>query len=173
MDERVQEFLTKKRSEKQIALEKKKQEERLKVMEPLGLFDKVYSPDNRFNEEYPFGDYDSSTNTSKAYKKVPIDVTDEEFEEIKSFNSNNEEQRKPNLIATIFTAIAWIIYIFGFIAGVALGTTEVTTGYYYTTTETVFSFAVAFTYWSVSFVSGTMFLGFAEIIKLLNDIKNK
>ena len=84
-----------------------------------------------------------------------------------------EKTTENNPIATALTVIAWIVFIGGFIAGIALGTVEVERGYYYTYTDTEFSFAVAFVYWCVSLISGTMFLGFAEIIKLLDVIKKK
>lgn len=32
---------------------------------------------------------------------------------------------------------------------------------------------MAMKYWLAAFISGTVFLGFAEIIKLLEEIKNK
>lgn len=66
--------------------------------------------------------------------------------------------------------IAWIVYVAGFIVGIVQGNVEVQ-GTFNNRTE--FSFVITLTYWSIALISGTMFLGFAEIIKLLNKIKNK
>ena len=114
----------------------------------------------------------SENSKNRWYRKEVISISDEEFEEIKKY-SKKEETTENNPIATALTFIAWILFIVGFIAGIALGTIEVEKGYYYTYTDTEFSFAIAFTYWCAAFISGTMFLGFAEIIKLLDAIKRK
>lgn len=82
-------------------------------------------------------------------------------------------EEKVNPVATALTIIAWVIFIVGFVAGIVLGNEEVVHGTYHTYTTTEFSFAVALIYWCVSLVSGTTFLGFAEIIKLLDAIKKK
>ncbi|MBQ7953221.1 MAG: hypothetical protein IJ332_00550 [Clostridia bacterium] len=110
--------------------------------------------------------------TNKYYKKVPVEITDEEYQEVKKY-SKQDDTLEINPIATALTCIAWVVFIGGFIAGIALGNVEVVKGSYYTYTDTEFSFAIAFTYWCVALISGTMFLGFAEIIKLLNSIKKK
>ena len=138
----------------------------------MGLYEKVYSPDNSYNEEYYLSDWDSAKSINRYYKRVPIVITDEEYLEVCKY-SKKEEPPVNNPIFTALTAIAWIIFIGGFIAGIALGTVEVERGYHYTYTDTEFSFAIAVVYWGISLISGTMFLGFAEIIKLLETIKNK
>ena len=77
-----------------------------------------------------------------------------------------------NSIAKILSTIGWFIYIGGAIAGIVIGNVEVpytfTSGSY-----TEFSFALAFTYWAISFVSGTVFIGFSEIIHLLQKLVDK
>ena len=168
MNEKLKEFLDAKKEAEQ----KKYEEEKQKTLIELGLFEKVYSPDNNYSEEFSSCEWDSANSTNKYYKKVTVEITDEEYQEVKKY-SKKEETTENNPIATALTVIAWIVFIGGFIAGIALGTVEVERGYYYTYTDTEFSFAIAFGYWCVSLISGTMFLGFAEIIKLLNDIKRK
>ncbi len=75
-----------------------------------------------------------------------------------------------NPIASALKIIAIIIFFLGFIAGFVLGRQVVKSSVF---NRADFSFAIAFIYWAVSFISGMMFLGFAEIIQLLQDIKNK
>ena len=75
-----------------------------------------------------------------------------------------------NPIVIIFKIIAIITFVLGFFGGLIFGNQPVISLY---SSRTEFSFAVALTYWAVSFISGLMFLGFAEIIQLLQDIKNK
>ncbi len=166
MDERVKEFLEKKQQEAETRKEKKK----AKTLISLGLYEKVYSPDGNYSIEYHLSEWDKKGQKSKYYKKVPIAVSEKEFEEIRKFS--NEKVAETNPVVIGLTVIAWIIFIGGFIAGIALGTTEVTKGFYYTYTDTEFSFATAITYWAISLISGMMMLGFAEVVKSLNDIKN-
>ena len=76
-------------------------------------------------------------------------------------------------IKKVANPIKWVgylsnIFIIGAILGFAMGYTKnILEDTYY------FSFAVAVAWWGVSFIGGMFMLGFAEIIKLLNAIKNK
>ena len=171
MNDKLKEFLDVKKADEKNRYEEEKRE----TLIDLGLFEKVYSPDNSYNEEFSWVEWDGSS-TNKYYKKVPVEITDEEYQEVKKYlrqEKTKKETTYNNPIATALTVIAWVLFIGGFIAGIALGTVEVERGYYYTYTDTEFSFAIAFVYWCVSLISGTMFLGFAEIIKLLDAIKRK
>ena len=136
-----------------------------------GLYEKEYSEKNEYSYEYPDSEWDEEHNKQKYFKKVPIQLTDEECEKFKKiyYSSALKPTKPTNPIASALSIIAVLIYIGGFIAGICFANVEV--GTYYTHKE--FSFAIALIYWAVSLVSGTMFLGFAEIIKLLHDIKNK
>ena len=165
MNEKLKAFL----DTKKAAETKKYEEEKQKTLIDLGLFEKVYSPGNKYSEEFCFSDWDSDTQQSKYYKKVPIEITEEEYQEVKK-HLKKEDATENNPIAKALTIIAWVIFIAGFIAGIVFGNVEVE-GYYRSYSE--FSFALAFIYWCVSFISGMMFLGFAEIIKLLDAIKKK
>ncbi len=62
-----------------------------------------------------------------------------------------------NPISVALTVIACLIYIGGFIAGLAIGE------------DPEYIFAI----WAVTGISGTMMLSFAEIIKLLHNINKK
>lgn len=77
-----------------------------------------------------------------------------------------------NGIGQALKVFAWATIIVGFFLGLALANVEVPQVSYfgrtYTTTE--FSWTIALTYWSVAFVSGLVFLGFSEIIMLLQKI---
>lgn len=111
--------------------------------------------------------YDQSI--GRYYQDIPIELTDEEYEEFKKYSAQTEEKPAKNYVATALTVCAWIIFIAGFIAGIALGFVPVE-GYY---SRVEFSFGTALMYWGVSFVSGVLLLGFSEIIKLLTAIKDK
>ncbi len=171
MHQLVEKFLADKKAE----YANKKAEFRKETLLDLGLYEKEYSPDNTFSSDYPYSEWDNESASSKYFNKIPVEVTDEEYAEITKYSSNayKEYANANNPVATVLIAIACIIYLGGFIAGIALGTVEVTKGYYYTYTDTEFSFAIALTYWFVTLVSGTVLLGFAEIIKLLETIKRK
>ena len=80
-----------------------------------------------------------------------------------------EKNSSNNTIGSILRVIAWITYVGGFIAGLVLGNVEVPY-IYISGTHTEFSFTVALIYWVSAFISGTIFLGFAEIISLLQKL---
>jgi len=151
-------------------------ENRDKHLIQLGLNEKVYSPDGLYSPEYHLIDYTASgENRDKHYKTAPIEVTDEEYEQILKAEKNKKIniQSTSNSVASALTFIAVLTYIGGFILGIVLGNREVTEGIYYTYTTTEFVFSYAITWWIAALVSGTMILGFAEIIKLLDKISNK
>lgn len=75
-----------------------------------------------------------------------------------------------NKTAAVIRAIGWITMICGFIGGIILSYQTVEVGYYYTYEKEVFVWTTAILYWSASLVSGIVFLGFAEIITLLQKI---
>ena len=168
MNEKLKEFLVAKKE----AEKKKNEEEKQKTLIDLGLYEKIYSPNNSYSEEFDSFEWDSASETNKYYKKVAIEISDEEYQEVKDY-SKNEETFEVNPVAKALMGIAWMIFICGLIAGIAFANVEVVKGTYYQYTDTEFSFAIAFTYWCVAFISGTIFLGFAEIIKLLDAIKKK
>lgn len=177
MNEVVKQYLDK----KQAAIVEEKKRLRDEYLIENGLFNKEYiAPGYKVPDDAEY-EWDAKSGTSNYYKKVAIEVTDEEFEEIKkTVDEYNEVQGTSyteaprNNVATALKVIAWLVYIGGFIAGIALAfVDESVEGLYRTYLKTVFSFSNAFSYWCIAFGCGTLFLGLSEIINLLNDIKNK
>ena len=154
----VDEYLKQKRTEKFTEEYIKK----AKLLINEGLYHVVYSPDNVQSSEYPFEEYDATSGSMKHYKKVPMNVTNDEFEQIKKYSTIDETPK--NAISITLTVIAYIIFISGFIYGIYIGSE------YYVDE---FSFSLAFISWIITLISGMTFLGFAEFIKLLEAIKNK
>ena len=150
MNEKIQAFLDAKKQE-ELA---KKQAEKDKLLIDLGLSEKEYLPSGNLSDEYP--EYDRETKS--YYKLKAIAVTEEEFEKIKKYAGKKEDNVSSNGIATILTVIAWITYAAGFMAGLALF--EMLEWY-------------ILLIWLAAFLSGTVYLGFAEIIKLLTQIRDK
>lgn len=167
MNKIVQEFIDKKKAE----IENNKNKEKRKLLMDLGICEKEYSQSSAWSEEYPDYEYDQETKEGRYFKKIPINVTDEEYEEILKYckqSDNTTPVNKENKVAKVLTGIAYAIFIIGAILGFAMGYTKnIPEDTYY------FSFAVAVAWWCVSFIGGMFMLGFAEIIKLLNAIKNK
>jgi len=173
LNERVKEYLERKEQERIFAINKdaieRQQDKRLHLLR-LGLCEKVYSEDG-VSSEYPEWDHEAG----KAYRKVAVDVSDEEYSAICSFERDEtvDDQNK-NPIAKVLVVIAWVTIIGGFIAGLVLASQEVVvSGVFYNWTETIFNWSTAITYWAASLISGVMFLGFAQIIKLLHSLVNK
>ena len=147
MHEMVESFLKQKKSEETVR--------KNKHLIDLGLYEKVYSNSTTYSDEFPYPEEDEKGAIINYYKKVAIDITDEEYAEIKKHSFTYSSQK--NGVAVALTVIAWVLYIVGFAGGIILAG-EAT---------------AALTYWFGALISGTTFLGFAEIVKLLNDIKNK
>lgn len=167
MNKIVQEFIDKKKAE----IENNKNKEKRKLLMDLGICEKEYSQSSAWSEEYPDYEYDQETKECRYFKKIPINVTDEEYEEILKYckqSDNTTPVNKENKVAKVLTGIAYAIFIIGAILGFVMGYTKDILDDTYS-----FSFAIAIAWWGVSFIGGMFMLGFAEIIKLLNAIKNK
>ncbi|MBO5007999.1 MAG: APC family permease [Clostridia bacterium] len=149
----------------------KNQKEKNELLMSLNLYEKVYAPDDCHSEEYSYSEWDSATSKNKFYKPVPIDITDEEYKELLKHVSKKEDKTE-NSIAIALKVIAWTIFIVGAIAGFAFGNAKIPDTYDIYA-GSAFSLTIAFTYWSIALVSGTIFLAFSEIINLLEKIKNK
>lgn len=79
-------------------------------------------------------------------------------EELTDFKPSKEG----NFVGNIIEKIAYAIFIVGFIVGILYGQ-----GKY------EFAWSVAFIWWISGFISGIGFLGFAEVIQLLDKINHK
>ena len=150
-------------------------EERAAKLIEWGYYTKEYSPDNKLSDEYPFAEYVGMIPTS--FKKVPFDMTDEEFEKLVTDitkrdkeEANNKIKIKglndSNKIATIFQALGYVMFLAAFILGFALG--RDTSGW-----RDKLSFPLMLAYWGGGFVTGMFMLAIAEVITLLETIKNK
>lgn len=167
MNEKVQEYLAQQRAYE----EEKKNLEKEQTLISLGLYEKVYSDNDSYTDEFPMSEYDQATNSSRFYRYGAVPVTDEEYAEILKYKELHEKEiadnsDKKNPVASIFTGIGCAIFVIGFFLGIFLG--QGVHSYH-----SDFSFTVALIYWGISFISGMLMIGIAEIIKLLNDIKNK
>ena len=171
MNEKVEKYL----KEKNCELQKFKNK---KLIE-LGLSEKIYSDNDYISDEFPHLDRNLNKELDKprAYKIVGCDVSDDEFKEIirvvdeinyykkieeekkaNQVNINIETSTDENNIAKVLRFISVAIYIVGAIAGIYLGNLS-------------FDFwTTALTVWISSFISGTVFLGFREVISLLQKI---
>lgn len=161
MHEKVEAYLNKMRKQQ----DEKEQKEREKILYKAGLFERKFlSKDELKNNKEPvYYFFDEAKGENKPYVLQYCAVTDEEFKEIKEYAAeSNVKAAKSNSIAVLFKVIAWLTYIFGFIAGFVLADV----GY-------EFVFSAALLYWAGTFVSGTVFLGFAEIIDLLHKLNSK
>ena len=155
MHELLKNYISKKEVQKKETYEKEKRN----LLISQGLYEKIYSDEPGYSQEFPNQEWDPATNDHKYYKMVPIEITEEEYEIIKEY-SNTTSPVKRNAAAIILFSIAGAIFGLGFFAGIIIGTE-------------VEDFLITLIYWIGSFAIGMMLIGFAEIIRLLNEIKNK
>ena len=159
MNLKAQEYIDKKLED----INKKKNNEMEKFLIREGLYEKVYPEENKYSLEYSYTETDPVTQETKYYKKVAIEVTDEEYVEIKrAYEMAKEEKPKQeeDSISVLLKVVGVILYMAGAFAGLIVGSENE-------------SFMIGLLYFIVAFVSGTSFLGFARIIELLTEIKNK
>ena len=105
MNEKLKAFLDKKREEEAIRLAKEAEAEKANrnaVLIELGLFEKEYAPSEQpyATEEYGCFEYDAENQKNLYYKKVPIEISDEEFNEIKGYSllASGMSRRAPESI---------------------------------------------------------------------------
>lgn len=144
-----------------------------KILISEGYYTKVYSPDNRKSEFYPETEWNSVSGIPKYYKKVPVNVTDEEFKIIEEHYESSDKDSASNPVAKALQIIAYSVYVLGVIMGFVIGNYELSFELINPYYENDFSLLVALVCWIVFFVVGTTFLGFSEVIRLLQDIKTK
>lgn len=174
MNQKAQKYITSKKKE----LQKIKVSEKESFLIEQGLCEKVFAPNpERFginHTEYPYGERNEQDGSTVYYKLTPIDLTDEEFEQVYSAfkavddelnKEDNQDTSKPtNGMAVFMTIVAVTIYIVGLVAGIVIGKNF--GGYW-------FSWTSASICWFAGFVYGSLFLGVSEIIKLLNKNINQ
>lgn len=182
----MSEIIEKYIQQKEAELAAKHQAKRNEHLIALGLYEKEYAPDkvdsegnvtNLPSKEYPF--YDPEV--KKAYRRVAPTVSDEEYKRICELEEALKketvivpvkEHEIDNAIAKSLSAVGWFFIIGGIIAGFIAGIkTETVVSYFSKNAD--FQWTVAITYWVVSFVSGILMLGVAEIINLLERINAK
>ena len=112
--------------------------------------------------EYPFTEWDNTTAMTKYYKKTPLEVTNEEFEEIRKYSSILPIKHKSKT-ASALVICAFVVYILGLISGIVLGDTI--------THE--FSWGLAICIWMTAFINGTLLMAISEIITALDELKRK
>ena len=156
MNSIAQEYINKQR---EIA-QKEKLEERSEFLEDIGLYERIYSDNTKYTDEFPIKDTDEeSEHFGKYYKKIPISLTDEEYEEVlKAYKLNNEVKTSEDSVAQALRMIAIFIYVIGGLLSILSFSAD---------------FFAGMTASISVIISGTSFLGFSRIINLLNNIKNK
>ena len=157
MNEKLQAYIEKKKAENRAQFESLRDSRLIAA----GLFEKRFSPTNKADDpEYPHVHWNKEEQRASYYKKVPIAVTDEEYQQFLEVTPEKpvEESTGANGVASALRGIAITLYILAGLTGLIL----------------LFINALAGIALMLSgFVSGTLFLGFAEIIKLLQKLCDK
>lgn len=167
MDPRVQCYLEKQEAE----IAKQEKEKKDAILIKVGLYEKEYSADGKFTPEYHYEERDAKTKRKRYFKIVPIGVSDEEYRRICAVSvikpeSDETKVDTENAISSFMKGVAIFIFILGFFGGLILGVES--SGYRF-----AFNFSNVLIVWVVSFISGIIFWGFAEIIRLLDKISQK
>ena len=155
MDKRVQNFLT---QQKNLKMENEKRE-REKLLISLGLYEKEYTI-SRFTEtgmcEF---ERDPISGQERYFKKVAINISDEEFAQIKEAAEMSPVVKKEECTtAKMLANLAWISAVVGVIVGLALAD------------ESPWLLAVCAV---TGITSGVWYFAAAKIITLLENIRDK
>lgn len=140
--------------------EKKEREER-KQKEDFLIKLGLYEDYEATSDDYTYHEW--ANGQLQYYKSIPIDLTDEEYEKVKAVHertkSVSESTKSGDGVAYLFLSIAWILYIGGAIIGLAV----------FWGSESEMSVLI----WLSAFFSGTLFMGFGQVINLLSKINDK
>ena len=117
MEPILKEFLDKKQAEQRKEFES----ERDQLLVSLGLvkFEKVYSPSGK--QTGPYVKYDKEAKNYYYVKhKTPIEVTDEEYEQIKKYALTQKPQKSNEVDGTesglkLVNGVFWVLAIIGFV----------------------------------------------------------
>lgn len=163
MDKRIEVYLNEKRKEYNKKQKKKYKKNKADTLLELGLWEKEYSPDGMFSNEYCFRE--SKEGEELYFKRVPINISDEDFDMLteelaqmdveEDSDSNNEKEEKS--IVKFLWVIAWLLFGGGFLCSFIVVGRYGGTGFF----VCLGSFMA----------TGALYAGIAEIIELLNDIK--
>lgn len=159
MHELAQEFIERKKKE----LSEKKKEEIKQFLISNGLFEKIYADKGEEDSTFLYPYYD--TKKDLFYYEEPIRISEEEYEELKKYTNTekvhtNTPKNSRSFAEKLLKALAYTLYTLGFIGSISILVAT--------------SNSILFLGYLISvFIGGTVFYGFGEIIRLLNDIKNK
>ena len=135
----------------------------------MGIYKKIYEEEEGFEAQEAITEWNVIESKWDYFVKKPIVVDDEEYNKILRLEKESERLENgegTNAVAKALTISAWIVYLVGFVVGIMMGTNTTRYG-------DEFHFITALIYWIITFISGTTFLGLAEIIKILEYIKRK
>lgn len=152
--------------EKQIANQKQREKNDFLLRE--GLYTKTYSDKAEYSPDYPYSEFDENTQQQRYYQKEPIEVTDEEYDELKKYSSARKTtaEKSTNAISVFLLVVAIAVFAIGLIYGI------IQAGNISEYSDDVAIF-VALQTWVKAFFIGSLFLGISEIIKLLHNINIK
>ena len=156
MNEFVRKYIETKKAEKRAAFEK----ERDKKLIELGLYYKKFVPEddvvNDPNFNYEDTEYDYVDGKNGYSKKIPLEVTDEEYEEILKYSTSNVKKGKREVVSVIIEVIAWATVVAGLFTGCAF----------------LDEFYITAMVWGSTFLSAVGLLSFSKIIDLLSEIRD-
>ncbi len=117
MNTKVEKFLNEARAKKLENLRNEKDQ----ILVSIGLCEKekVYSEDSRhITNDYPY--WDNEKKQYYGYKKTPVEVSDEEYNEILEYITckENSEPHENNTAESTIKTVATIILIFGIISSI-------------------------------------------------------
>lgn len=159
MNKQVEEYLNEmQRYEKFEELKQKNQ-----TLINAGLYEKVPLSSDEEVPEYMVV-YDK---LGHRFRAVPIDVTDEEFEAIRKYSSvsKGNKRNKRNRIGIALKIVAILFFVMSVIFFMLILATD---SYFGEDIKILY-----FAYCIASIIIGILFLGFGEIIRLLQNLTNK
>ncbi len=170
MHPQVENFLKSQHAQQQKKINKEKNE----ILIDLGLYEKVFAPNEDCSGfEYPFSEWDETTNTRKMYKKQPLPVTDQEYAEILKYAKSIETQKSSastgSITGSIIKGFAVVTWIGFFIIGICMGDAAAEADYF--EDEKTFDFLTAFIWWIIGFAGGMFYWWAGDVIDHLKAIR--
>ncbi|ERJ11331.1 hypothetical protein [Haloplasma contractile] len=145
MNEETKKLVEQYLNEQEEKIEKKKEIKKKKDLIKWGLFKEIPVIEDEDRSYY-------NAELKQYVEKVALDVSDEYYEKIIAYKGETCDHIRIN---QIIKGIAYAIFLIGLVTGLYSSRIHVLTTLYI---------------WASAFVSGVLFLGFAKVIELLEDI---
>lgn len=151
MNEKIEQYINKRRAE----IEEQQKKERNEFLIEIGLYDVEYADSDEYSDEYPDTVRDPETGRKRFCKKIALEVTDEEYEELRTLTYQGTYRDYGTWTSGFLRNFAVILILVGIFTTITITAM----------TESILLFTIGIL---TTLTFGAILLGISEMIRLLN-----